>query len=250
MGKIDRYVLFGGVKGWHAEDWTASDDRVRNGSSQSYLTITPPTALFHGTLDSTTLGGAGFASQRTTNDLPWDLSPYSGIHLALGKHDDKRYTITLKDEVLPLSSDGREQSTTSYEYDFTNAPPEGVFIPWHAFNATYRGTAKDDAEPLDVADVKRITIMMRSFFAQQQGDFELEIKSITAVKQDADGVEKGYDGGKVVRRDEPWSWKNSNLVGLAVILSATWALCFGFCKWKGIETSFMTFSRWWSVVRR
>ena len=40
-----------------------------------------PVARFHGTLDITALGGAGFASQRTTRDEAWDLSGYDGVEL-------------------------------------------------------------------------------------------------------------------------------------------------------------------------
>jgi len=133
--------------------------------SQSYLDVSGSSARFHGTLDTKTLGGAGFASQRTTgDDRSWDLSDYDGIHLNLGKLDGKRYTLTLKDEILPRNPEnGREQSTISYEYDFSSAPEEGLFIPWHALKATYRGKDKDDAAPLKTKDVKRFSIMMRRY---------------------------------------------------------------------------------------
>jgi hypothetical protein len=85
-------------------------------SSQSYLDTSSSPARFHGTLDITTLGGAGFASQRTTRSASWDLSAYSGIRLLLGKSDGKKYTFVVKDEVLPLDPvTGREQSTISWE---------------------------------------------------------------------------------------------------------------------------------------
>ena len=95
-------------------------------------------ARFHGNLDIKTLGGAGFASQRTTTeDTTWDLSDYDGIKLDLGKSDGKRYTFILKDELLARNPDnGREQATISYEYDFAvsedaaQAEASFVFIPW------------------------------------------------------------------------------------------------------------------------
>jgi hypothetical protein len=93
---------------WNPEDWTSSDDRVRGGKSQvsttssnleltstnynkSYLECSPenPVARFHGNLDIQTLGGAGFASQRTRKDVAWDLSAYNGIHLVVTKSDSK-----------------------------------------------------------------------------------------------------------------------------------------------------------------
>ncbi|KAJ4367373.1 hypothetical protein N0V83_006955 [Neocucurbitaria cava] len=130
---------------------------------QSYLDISNSSAHFHGTLDIKTLGGAGFASQRTTgDDRSWDLSDYDGIHLDVGKYDGKRYTLTLKDEILPPNPEnGREQSTISYEYEFSSSSAEGLFVPWHALKATYRGKEKDGAEPLDTKNVKRFSVMMR-----------------------------------------------------------------------------------------
>ncbi|KAH7095794.1 complex I intermediate-associated protein 30-domain-containing protein [Paraphoma chrysanthemicola] len=256
MPRPNCLVLFGATAPWSASDWTSSDDRVRGGISQSYLTISPSTpsshstARFHGTLDIKTLGGAGFASQRTVGeDRIWDVSAYDGILLELGETDGKKYTFTIKDELLGLDEGGREMSSVSWEYDFTDpgTSSEGLYIPWSMLNATYRGRPKDDAEPLKLDQVKRWSIMNRSFFGEQEGDFSLTIKSIKAVKQSGD-AEKGIvarGNGK-----EAWSWKNSNLVGLGVILSATWALCFSFCWWKGINTSHMTLSRWWRVTGR
>ena len=56
--------------------------------NQSFLDCDEETAHFYGTLDIETLGGAGFASQRTTgDDRKWDLSKYAGIQLDLAKGD-------------------------------------------------------------------------------------------------------------------------------------------------------------------
>jgi len=93
-------------------DWTeqdvkfeASDDRVRGGSSkvipnfllqsksQSHLEIhsngySNEYALFYGTLDTKTLGGAGFASQRTADTSKvWDCSDTGGILLEIPHAD-------------------------------------------------------------------------------------------------------------------------------------------------------------------
>jgi hypothetical protein len=122
MSKQKSLTLFGASNPWSAADWTSSDDRVRGGSSQSYLTVTPSssssptTAHFHGTLDIKTLGGAGFASQRTVGeDRTWDVSAYDGILLDLGKSDGQKYTLVIKDELLGLDEGGRERSTVSWE---------------------------------------------------------------------------------------------------------------------------------------
>ncbi|KAF2791618.1 CIA30-domain-containing protein [Melanomma pulvis-pyrius CBS 109.77] len=198
MGKKDEITLFGGDGGWNASEWTASDDRVRGGKSQSYLDISGSSARFHGNLDIKTLGGAGFASQRTTGeDKTWDLSDYDGIRIDLGKSDSKCYTFILKDEILPRSPNGREQSTTSYEYDFTVSEDSAlaensfIFVPWKEFKPTYRGKEKKDASKLNKKNVKRLSIMMRSFFGDQESEFSLHIKSIKAVSPPVD-LEKGY----------------------------------------------------------
>nr|POE54916.1 uncharacterized protein c9e9.15 [Quercus suber] len=195
-------------RAWSSDDWTASDDRVRGGKSQeweeslrdadqafiqSYLdTSDNKIGRFHGTLDIKTLGGAGFASQRTTDDdRKWDLSDYAGVQIAVAKGDKKRYTFILKDELLPPSENGREQAVISWEVDF-ELPPQTepgdakdkfVFVPWKAFNPTYRGKPKKDAKPLDLKSIKRVSIMMRSFFGSQDGDFSLSITSIKALKK-------------------------------------------------------------------
>ena len=82
----------------------------------------------------------------------------------------KRYTFTVKDEILPPDPDtGREQSTVSYEYDFTiplrdkceDSADTLVFIPWNAFNATFRGREKKDAPALKLDSARRFSLLMR-----------------------------------------------------------------------------------------
>lgn len=181
---------------WNASEFIASDDRVRGGKSQSHLTVvvvdddedettgngngnsSSSAAKFWGHLDITALGGAGFASQRTVDNddddngvsrPAWsDLSAYDTLVLDVAHSDGKKYTVTLKDEVLPKRPDGREQSTISWEYDFvvdatvaTSHQHQQVVIPFASFAPTYRGKPKPDAEPLDLKNVKRVSFMMR-----------------------------------------------------------------------------------------
>lgn len=132
--------------------------------------------MFTGHLDIDTLGGAGFASQRTSSDdRPWDFSQFEGLQIIIdaSQTDDKMYTFILKDELLPPDPDtGRERSTVSWEYDFgakdislTEAQPglKAVTIPWKAFKPTYRGRAKDDAKPLVKTNIRRMSIMIRRY---------------------------------------------------------------------------------------
>ncbi|KAF1956259.1 CIA30-domain-containing protein [Byssothecium circinans] len=248
--KQKKLALFGGEKPWNASDWTASDDRVRGGKSQSYLDISNNNAHFHGTLDITTLGGAGFASQRTVFDSStWDLSDYDGIQLQHGKSDGKRYTFILKDEILPPNPEnGREQSTTSWEYDFVAGgeaamESESVYMPWKAFEATYRGKPQEDAGELDTKSVKRFNIMMRSFFGDQEGDFSLTVRSIKAVALPKDlDLEKGIAN---VRRDvygrQP-GFLVSTLVGVLGLGLFAYGVCVYICPWLH---KMRTDGHWW-----
>ena len=129
-------------------------------------------AEFHGRLDIKTLGGAGFASQRTAGEeRVWDLTSYEGIELDVKTANDKQYTFILKDELLPCDPDtGREQSTVSYEYDFRVPSSLGkheqatsIFIAWTDFKATYRGREKKDATPLKIRSIRRMSMMTRRY---------------------------------------------------------------------------------------
>jgi hypothetical protein len=73
-----------------------------------------------------------------------------------------------------------------YEYDFTReqllasdsaapsppSPPSAygaqasnrtasIFMPWSAFNATYRGRVQENAPPLNTKNIKRLSILIR-----------------------------------------------------------------------------------------
>ena len=153
--------------------WTAVDDRVRGGSSQSHLSLleNSTNVRFFGTLDTKTLGGAGFASQTTTGERVWDLSAYDGIQIEVVNGDGKTYTLIIKDEVPEEKrEDGREKSSINWEYDFKAGGGElqadvnmKVWIPWNSFNATYRGREKKDAAPLKTGEIRRFSLMMRRY---------------------------------------------------------------------------------------
>ncbi|RDA82374.1 hypothetical protein CP532_4774 [Ophiocordyceps camponoti-leonardi (nom. inval.)] len=213
----DRHYLFGGDKPWKATDWRASDDRVRKGKSQSYLTISPDgkTASFNGTLDTQTLGGAGFASQRTADEeLCLDLKGYDGIVVSLVGcgEEKKKFALTLSDvrgEKRVRDSDDdeeeeeeeeeeeggkkRDAAVLSWEAVFCccAAKDKVVRLAWEDFVPTYRGREVKEAKPLDLSCVRRVGLMMRSrsndsttksFFGEQSGEFHLEMRSIAAYR--------------------------------------------------------------------
>ncbi|KAL4869543.1 hypothetical protein BDV12DRAFT_167579, partial [Aspergillus spectabilis] len=191
-----RRYLFGGPQPWSQKDWTSSDDRVRGGSSSSKLLLAPDkhTATFIGNLDINTLGGAGFASQRTTDNRNWDLSAADGLELHITVSDGKQYTLIMKDEILPERPDGRERSSLSWEAHFRVDATRGervVRIRWDDLKSTYRGKKVDAEKPLNLKSIKRLSIMMRSFFGTQEGSFSLSIASISTLEDNLEGVKKG-----------------------------------------------------------
>lgn len=169
----------------------AVDDRVRGGSSQSHLTIsgTGHEACFNGTLDTTTLGGAGFASQVTLDGPTFDLSGYDGVELIIGSQLGKmgsgeRYVLLVKDTLEGDRGDGRDKSGVSWEYVFHAEKGQAIKAKWCDFKPTYRGREIDIPEGgLKTAEIKRIGFMMRSFFDAQSGSFSLPIRSVSAFKQ-------------------------------------------------------------------
>ena len=127
----------------------------------------PHSAVFYGDLDITALGGAGFASQRTADQLSWDLAEYQGLIIRVKAGDNKKYTINIKDYTLPKRPDGRDSSTISWEYDFQTSAGD-ITIPWDNFKPTYRGKPKPDTEPLNPKNILRISIMCRRFVTTSQ----------------------------------------------------------------------------------
>jgi hypothetical protein len=120
-----------------------------------------------------------------------------------------RYTIVLKTGIPPTRPDGRRQSTISYEYTFSThtTPTHGhtrrLTIPWSAFVPTYRGRTITPADPeyipLDPGStshgkrkggVREISLMCRSDFGKQEGEFELVVRRIEAI------VAMGHEGEK------------------------------------------------------
>ena len=141
------------------------------------------TALFFGHLDSTTLGGAGFTSQRNVDNAagsPWDLSAFDGIRLRLKKPDENadtfcdplNYTFSLKDVIPPQLPGGGENSTLTWEATFrcpdrwqggekSGKKFDDVFLAWADFKPTFRGREKEGVEPLDLTSIKRVSLLMR-----------------------------------------------------------------------------------------
>ncbi|KAI5454803.1 hypothetical protein NCC49_003686 [Naganishia albida] len=237
--------------------WRAIDDRIRGGSSVSHLDPYPSSSSekdtaaaaaaaatavrFWGTLDTKTLGGAGFASQCYTfpgeQGLWLDTERYAGLGIEFdvaspAKHAPKqagpgagagageterlppptRFTLVLKTSIPPTRPDGRRQSTISYEYTFTShtspthASTRRITIPWSAFVPTYRGRpikpGDPEYTPLDPG-IRELSMMCRSDFGKQEGAFELVVRRIDAVPVvGRQGGERGGEKGDLERQQE------------------------------------------------
>ena len=145
--------------------WRPVDDRVRGGSSVSNLEALPDNgALFSGNLNTTTLGGAGFASQFSHDRSDgWDLGGYTGILLNYRKGDGKTYTIVIKDEPREeQSQDGRERAGLSWETHFEGKEDGGqVWVKWDDFKPVYRGKEQDNVRKIKVDEIYRFGLMIR-----------------------------------------------------------------------------------------
>ncbi|KAG9301160.1 hypothetical protein G9A89_012543 [Geosiphon pyriformis] len=180
--------LFGGKAGWTDEDFNAVDDRVRGGNSTSFLQVTENnTARFYGFLDTTTLGGAGFASQRTTfTSHTWDLCLYTGLTITTRKSDGKTYALNLYTSDRTTRPDGRLESGVEYKYLFT-APADDeehtFYAKWDEFIPYYRGRPDQKGKKINPGNIKAFSLMLASLFGKQKGDFSIEFVSIVAIRK-------------------------------------------------------------------
>jgi Complex I intermediate-associated protein 30 (CIA30) len=138
--------------------------------------------------------------------------PFSVINWALTLTDlsNKTFTFILKDTVPPTYTDpdsgrNREESTILYEANFrpsedVSSAGERIVLPFAKFKPVYRGRDKPDAPPLDLSNIRRMSLMTRrwesssvsanilhcidilldSFFDAQDGPFKLTVVRIAA----------------------------------------------------------------------
>ncbi len=171
--------LFGGTRPWQLP-WKTIDDRIRGGRSQNFLDLqNDNTVKFHGILDTTTLGGAGFCSQQFWFQTPIDASNYSGIGIHVFPEPNqslKMYSINLNNKYPKDRGDGRNESQVNYKATIVPNSNE-IKILWADFKPNFRGKPID-APSFDYTNIIGLNLMMQSYFDQQQGKFELIIESI------------------------------------------------------------------------
>ncbi len=175
-----RTQLFGPP--WSLVHSITVDDRVRGGNSMSYF----KEGRFHGSLDTTTLGGAGFASQTLISKsltYPANLLQYDGIKIELHSSSDEMiYALNIKNEPTLDRGDGRNKSSVEFKVLFS--PKDGMvhFFPWTAFKPYYRGRPMETGH-LDPERIHSFNIMCQSLFDKQSGPFDVTISQISAVNK-------------------------------------------------------------------
>jgi hypothetical protein len=177
VDKVDEWVLFGVGAGWSLDSWRTVDDRVRGGSSISHFIPSNENALFYGHLDTTTLGGAGFASQKFVPNVPFNFLSWSGLIITIIEGDGLKYAINLKGTKDKRRPDGRLESSIEYKFSFEGSKSQ-VIAPFSEFKPFFRGRPAPESPPLNKTEIYSLSFMIQSYFDQQKGDFKITMESI------------------------------------------------------------------------
>ncbi|MGF1513041.1 MAG: CIA30 family protein [Elainellaceae cyanobacterium] len=158
--------------------WGPVDDVVMGGVSQSDIERVATGALFLGTVSTDNSGG--FASVRTRNLDPLDLSSYDGIQLRV-RGDGNRYKFLLRD------SDRWDGVAYSASFDTVPNDWMTVQIPFDELVPVFRARTLDDDDGINRQSVRAFQIMLSKFEYDgelnptfEPGEFELVIESIEA----------------------------------------------------------------------
>jgi hypothetical protein len=147
--------------------WSAVDDRVMGGVSQSRMRHDPAGyAVFEGVVSLENNGG--FASVRARAP---HAAPTAAAHYFLDVcGDGKRYKLSLR----------MNERFDAVSYQAAFEPPPGAWsllqIPVSAFIATFRGRRVLDAPALDAASVIQLSLMIAD---GQTGPFRLAIRALS-----------------------------------------------------------------------
>ena len=206
------------------------------------------------TTDIDTLGGAGFASQRYRfgpEPLHLPRTTYKGVTLTIHPSSSSSsksvttsetprassFTLVLKTTLntrppsRPKTPPQPEPASLSYEASFTPSKkdgPETVKLAFDDFKVTYRGreVPKDDPrwQPFHSEKIYELSLMCRSDFGGQKGDFELVVGEIA-------GWEKSDSRKTASGTDDGWRWRAANWVKTVwETLKAVVAGCFAYLR--------------------
>lgn len=145
-----------------ARRWRAINDDVMGGVSRGGLHVEDGVGVFHG--ETSLENNGGFASVRREPEA-MDPSHAPGLVLRV-RGDGRRYQLRLRTDEL---FDGGA-------YRALFQPPAGewqcVALPWHAFEAVFRGRQLEDSPLLDPAALRQVGLLIAD---RRPGPFRLEL---------------------------------------------------------------------------
>ncbi|MDY7115181.1 CIA30 family protein [Halomonas sp. SSL-5] len=149
----------------HADEatrWRAINDDVMGGVSRGGLHGEDGVGVFRG--ETSLANNGGFASVRREPEA-MDPSDAPGLELKV-RGDGRRYQLRLYTDQLPQGA--------AYRAIFQ--PEAGEWqragLPWHEFEAVFRGRRLEDAPPLDPAAIRQVGFLIAD---RQPGPFRLEV---------------------------------------------------------------------------
>jgi len=151
-----------------ASRWRAINDDVMGGISDGSMQVKDGKGVFSGEISLENNGG--FASVRRDPER-FDLSDHQGLVLHV-RGDGRRYQLRLRTD--QLFDDGA--------YRALFQPPAGewqrVVLPWHDFEAVFRGRRLVDAPSLDPGAIQQLGFLIAD---KRPGPFRLEVAWLAAV---------------------------------------------------------------------
>ena len=158
----------------HAKEatrWRAINDDVMGGVSRGHLHMEHGIGVFSG--ETSLENNGGFASVRREPEA-FDLSETAGLLLRV-RGDGRRYQLRLRTDRL---FDGG-----AYRALFQPAAGEWqqLALPWHEFEAVFRGRRLEDAPPFDPGAIQQVGLLIADRTA---GPFRLEVDWLDAMDRD------------------------------------------------------------------
>ena len=151
-----------------ANRWRAINDAVMGGVSRGGLTAEDGIGVFRG--ETSLENNGGFASVRRDPEA-LDLSNASGLALQV-RGDGRRYQLRLYTDQLP------EGAAYRAELQPAAGDWQRVTLPWHAFEAVFRGRRLPEMPPIDPSRIEQLGMMIVD---RQAGPFRLELACATAL---------------------------------------------------------------------
>ncbi|MDI5920084.1 CIA30 family protein [Halomonas sp. LR5S13] len=161
----------------HADEaprWRAINDDVMGGISHGSLHVEDGIGVFSG--ETSLENNGGFASVRREPE-PFDLSDAAGVTLFV-RGDGRRHQLRLYTEQLPQGAAYRaifEPEAGEWQH---------VTLPWHDFEAVFRGRRLADAPRLDPAAIRQVGFLIAD---RRPGPFRLEVVWLGTLESGGNG---------------------------------------------------------------